>query len=152
MKGGELMRNEPKLAVENENIYDNVVVMGDTPEGEIQILMDLGFEEEEIEILSGENIGLDEIMEKYMAVANSAPFNMNWSTEDDAINAEYNLNGSQYTKHDIAKDVFNSYFENQEMSAGKRRKKTQKRRKIRKTKKNSKKRRKNKSRIYRLNF
>lgn len=152
MKGGELMRNEPKLAVENENIYDNVVVMGDTPEGEIQILMDLGFEEEEIEILLGEGIGLDEIMEKYMAVANSEPFNINWTTEDDAINAEYNLNGSQYTKHDIAKDVFNSYFQDQEMSAGKRRKKTQKKRKTRKTKKNSKKRRKNKSKIHRRYF
>lgn len=149
MKGGELMRNDPKLAVEDENIYNNVVVMGDTPEGEIQILTDLGFEEEEIEILSEmEGIGLNEIMEKYMAVANSAPFNMNWTTEDDAINAPYNLNGSQYTKHDIAKDVFNSYFQDQ--SAGKKRRKTQTRRKHKK--KNRKKTRKNKSKYNRRKF
>ena len=84
----------------------------------------MGFEEGEIEMLEDmTDIEFNDIMEKYLEIANNPPYNLNWREENeygaDALNV-LNSNGSEYTKHDIAKDVFNSYFHDEEMSAGKR--------------------------------
>lgn len=153
MRGGDIRQGE---LVGDEMYVDRGDVEVDTSENK---LMNLGFEEGEIEILL-EMVVFDRIMAKYMAIANDTPFNMNWTTEEEAINADdglkvFDANGSEYTKHDIAKDVFNSYVHAQEMTAGKRRRKriTKKLKKEkRKTKKNSKKTRKNKSRLHRRHY
>ena len=155
MKGGDFTRNEPNLSISNHQIYEPPIepdneILG----GENQILMELGFDEGDIEMLVAmPGAGLREILEKYMRVANSAPYNINWTTEDQAIDAAYELNvlrpnGNTYTKHDIAKDVLNSYFHDQEMNAGKKRVKTQKRKNKKKSKRHIKKSRRNKSRRY----
>ena len=151
MRGGDIRQGE---LVGDEMYVDRGDVEVDTSENK---LMNLGFEEGEIEILL-EMVVFDRIMAKYMAIANDTPFNMNWTTEEEAINADdglkvFDANGSEYTKHDIAKDVFNSYA--QKMTAGKRRRKriTKKLKKEkRKTKKNSKKTTKNKSRRHRRHY
>jgi uncharacterized protein YktA (UPF0223 family) len=153
MRGGDIRQGE---LVGHEMYVNRGDVEVDTSENK---LINLGFEEGEIEILL-ENIEFYEIMAKYMDIANDKPFNMNWTTEEEAINADYgikvfNANGSEYTKHDIAKDVFNSYVHDQEMNAGKGRRKriTKKLKKEkRKTKKNRKKTRKNKLRLHRRHY
>jgi len=84
----------------------------------------LGFDEGEIELLLDNEYfpGLTEeqIVEKYLDIAQNEPFNLDWNSEEDAIDTAYmigvyNSNGSEFSKHDIAKDTFN-YFSNQEDS------------------------------------
>jgi hypothetical protein len=87
-------------------------------------LTDIGFDDSEIELLLDNEYfpGLteEEIIEKYLEIAQNDPFNLNWDSVEDAINSDYflgvhNSNGSEFTKHDIAKDVFN-YFSHEQDS------------------------------------
>jgi hypothetical protein len=102
------------------------------------LLPGLGFEEGELEMFFDMNqVSQNELVERYLQIARSAPYNLNWQTGDDACIAEYMLgvlknNGVEYTKHDIVKDVFDSFSEQQQ---GGRKKKTKRSTKKRKNKK-----------------
>ena len=80
------------------------------------LLPGLGFEEGELEMFFDMNqVSQNELVERYLQIARSAPYNLNWQTGDDACIAEYMLgvlknNGVEYTKHDIVQDVFDSYY------------------------------------------
>jgi hypothetical protein len=81
-------------------------------------LQALGFEEGELEMFFDmTDISEDELVRKYLDIAQHVPYNLNWGTEQRAINAPYMLgvykrNGVEYTKHDIVEDTF-SYFYDQ---------------------------------------
>lgn len=116
---------------ENNNIQENE---------EQNVLSQLGFEEGELEMFSEErpNVNETELINKYLEIAREQPFSMSWNTLDDALNADYmlnvfNSNGSEFTKHDIVKDVLNYYY-----NGGKRRKnkKTRKNRKSKSKRRN----------------
>lgn len=72
------------------------------------LLPGLGFEEGEIEILSDELlISQNDLVARYLQIAGDEPYYLNWQTGEEACVAEDML--GEYTKHDIAKDVFNSF-------------------------------------------
>jgi hypothetical protein len=114
-------------------------------------LQDLGFEEGEIEMFSEmaeDLVEEQELIERYLEIAQADPYNLNWTTVDAARNADYDTgvekpNGTTYTKHDIANDTLNSFYDVISGHGGKRRRrhnkrKTRKNRKSRKSKKSSK--------------
>lgn len=86
-------------------------------------LTDMGFDDSEIELLLDNEYfpGLTDeaLIEKYLEIAQNEPFNLNWDSVEDAINSDYylgvhNSNGREFTKHDIAKDVFNYFSQGQD--------------------------------------
>ena len=94
------------------------------------LLPGLGFEEGELEMFFDSNLGgEDDLVTRYLQIARSAPYNLNWQTDDDACVADYMLgvlknNGSEYTKHDIVEDVFDSFYHPQQQQQGGRKKKS----------------------------
>ena len=76
-----------------------------------QDLINLGFEEDELEVfneMGGDNYILIDL---YLDIARSPPYNQNWNNIGDALNAPPNLNvvsqfGIPYTKRDIASIAF----------------------------------------------
>jgi hypothetical protein len=105
------------------------------------LLQDLGFEEGELEMFFDMNqVSENELVERYLQIARSAPYNLNWQTGDDACVAEYMLgvlknNGVEYTKHDIVEDVFDSFYHPQQQQQGGRKKKSKRSTKKRTNKK-----------------
>jgi len=126
----------------NYNQYNN-----DDDDEEIDVLNELGFEEDELEMFfeerpNGDQNELeDELINKYLEIARQPPFNMNWQTLDDAIDAEYLFysNGREYSKHDIVNDVFASYSNGGKRRKNKRNRKSKKQRKSKSKKHNVKK-------------
>ncbi len=92
------------------------------------LLPGLGFEEGELEMFFDSNLGgEDDLVTRYLQIASSAPYNLNWQTGDDACVADYMLgvlknNGVEYTKHDIVEDVFDSFYHPQQQQAGRKKK------------------------------
>ena len=90
------------------------------------LLEGLGFEEDELEMFFDLNqVSENELVERYLQTARSAPYNLNWQTGDDACVADNMLgifkdNGVEFTKRDIVKDVFYSFYHPQQ--AGRRQK------------------------------
>ena len=82
----------------------------------IKLLEGLGFEEDELEMFFDLNqVSENELVEKYLQIARSAPYNLNWQTGDDACVADNMLGifkdyGVEFTKRDIVKDVFESFY------------------------------------------
>ena len=111
MKGSAaLLPNNNNLVIVNEDNYHQ-------PHNQCEdLLPGLGFEEGELEMFFDMNqVSENELVEKYLQIARSAPYNLNWQTGDDACVAEYMLgvlknNGVEYTKHDIVEDVFDSFY------------------------------------------
>ena len=98
------------------------------------LLQALGFEEGELEMFFDSNLGnRDDLITRYLEIARSAPYNLQWQTSDDASNADYMLgvlknNGVEYTKHDIVKDVFDSFSGQQQGGRKKKSKRSTKKR------------------------
>ena len=73
----------------------------------------LGFDDSEVQLLLDDEyfagITEQEIVDKYLEIAQNDPFNLNWDSDEDAMNSDYMIQGTQFSKHDIAKDTFN-YF------------------------------------------
>ena len=92
------------------------------------LLPGVGFEEGELEMFFDSNLGgEDDLVTRYLQIASSAPYNLNWQTGDDACVADYMLgvlknNGVEYTKHDIVEDVFDSFYHPQQQQAGRKKK------------------------------
>ena len=95
------------------------------------LLEGLGFEEDELEMFFDLNqVSENELVERYLQTARSAPYNLNWQTGDDACVADNMLgifkdNGVEFTKRDIVKDVFYSFYHPEEANpqqAGRRKK------------------------------
>lgn len=102
------------------------------------LLPGLGFEEGELEMFFDMNqvimnqVIVNQLVERYLQTARSAPYNLNWQTDDDACIADYMLgvfkdNGVEFTKHDIVKDVFESFSRQQAGRKKKSRRSTKKR-------------------------
>lgn len=110
-------------------------------------LQALGFEEGELEMFfETTNYTEDQLINKYLEIAQGPPFNLNWRTENIAANAPYMLNvfkphGTEYTKHDIVEDTLTSLYEAGEGGAKKKTRKNKTRRN--KTKRNKTRRNKN---------
>lgn len=113
------------------------------------ILSRLGFEEGELEMffeMTQGNVNENQLIDKYLEIAQSEPYNLNWDQTQIAMDSDYDTgvqkpNGTHFTKHDIANDVLNSFYEMRE--GGKRRKSRKSRRKTRKTRRKSKKNKRN---------
>jgi len=112
MKGSAaLLPNNNGLVVNNNgNAYQQ-------PHNQCEdLLHELGFEEGELEMFFELNqVSENELVERYLQMARSAPYNLNWQTGHDACVADYMLgvlknNGVEYTKHDIVEDVFDSFY------------------------------------------
>jgi len=79
-------------------------------------LQALGFEEGELEMFfEMTNVTEDQLVHRYLEIAQNQPYNLNWGTETRAINANYMLgvfkrNGVEYTKHDIVEDTLSSFY------------------------------------------
>jgi hypothetical protein len=135
MKGSAaLLPNNNTVVIQNEDAYQQ-------PHNQCDVLLPgLGFEEGELEMFFDMNqVSENELVERYLQIARSAPYNLNWQTGDDACVAEYMLgvlknNGVEYTKHDIVEDVFDSFYHPEQQQAG-RKKKSKRSTKKRKNKK-----------------
>lgn len=98
------------------------------------LLESLGFEEGELEMFFDSNLGGEnDLVSRYLQIAHSAPYNLNWQTSDDASNADYMLgvfknNGVEYTKHDIVEDVFDSFYHPQQAGRKKKTRRSTKKR------------------------
>jgi hypothetical protein len=116
------------------------------------ILNALGFEDGELEMFFEMNSDSDvsseqliqQLIQRYLEIAREEPFNLDWQSVQNAIDSPYQTsaikpNGTPFTKHDIAKDVLESFDDMQEGGYKRRKSKTRtkksKRRKSRKTKK-----------------
>lgn len=92
------------------------------------LLEALGFEEGELEMFFDSNIGSrDDLITRYVQIARSPPYNLQWQTSNDASDADYMLgvfknNGVEYTKHDIVEDVFNTFYHPEQQQAGRKKK------------------------------
>ena len=138
MKGSAaLLPNNNNLVIQNEDAYQQ-------PHNQCEdLLPGLGFEEGELEMFFDmmNQVSENELVEKYLQIARSAPYNLNWQTGDDACVAAYMLgviknNGVEYTKHDIVEDVFDSFYHPQAAPLqGGRKKKSKRSTKKRKNKK-----------------
>ena len=112
MKGSAalLPNNNHNLVIVNEDNYQQQHNQCE------DLLPGLGFEEGEVEMFFDMNqVSENELVERYLQMARSAPYNLNWQTGDDACVAAYMLgvlknNGVEYTKHDIVEDVFDSFY------------------------------------------
>jgi hypothetical protein len=112
------------------------------------ILSRLGFEEGELEMffdMTQGNISENQLIDKYLEIAQSEPYNLNWDHRQIALDSDYDTgvqkpNGANYTKHDIANDVLNSFYQRQ---GGKKRKTRKSRRKSRKSRRKTRKHRRN---------
>lgn len=86
-------------------------------------LESLGFEEGELEMFfETTDFTENQLVERYLEIAQNQPYNLNWGSERVAINADYMLgvykrNGVEYTKHDIAQDVLSSFYDEQNIVA-----------------------------------
>jgi hypothetical protein len=146
------MKGSAALLPNNNN---NVIVNEDNyqePHNQCEdLLPGLGFEEGELEMFFDMNqVNQNELVERYLQIARAAPYNLNWQTGDDACLAEYMLgvlknNGVEYTKHDIVKDVFDSFSQQEAAVQGGRKKKSK-----RSTKKRVNKKKRSTRRRYRL--
>ena len=84
----------------------------------IKLLEGLGFEEDGDELVMFFDlnpVSENELVERYLQIARSEPYNLNWQTGDDACVADNMLgifkdNGVEFTKRDIVKDVFESFY------------------------------------------
>jgi len=80
-------------------------------------LESLGFEEGELEMFFDmTSFTENQLIERYLEIAQNEPYNLNWGTAIRAIHANYMLgvykpNGVEYTKHDIAQDTISSFYE-----------------------------------------
>jgi hypothetical protein len=127
--------NEDEMEIEPDIVPDN----------NQNILSDLGFEEGELEMffdIASGVINENDLIEKYLETAQNNPYNLNWSTTEIAARADYDTgvrkpNGTTYTKHDIANDVLNSFYDELTFRGGYSSKKNKKRR-TRKNKKSNK--------------
>jgi hypothetical protein len=70
----------------------------------VDLLPGLGFGEGEIDIFEQYEESENDIVERYLQIARSPPYNLHWQTGDEACVAEDML--GQDTKRDIAKEVF----------------------------------------------
>lgn len=93
-------------------------------------LESLGFEEGELEMFFDiTNISENQLVQRYLDIAQHPPYNLNWDSERVANNADYMLgvhkhNGIEYTKHDIVEDTLTSFYdEAQGLGQGVRKKK-----------------------------
>jgi hypothetical protein len=98
-----------------------------------ELLQALGFEEGEIEMFFDPEQQIrypgtrDDLITRYLQIARSPPYNLQWQTSDDASDADYMLgvfknNGVEYTKHDIVKDVFYTFHHPEEQQGGRKKK------------------------------
>jgi len=109
----------------------------------IKLLEGLGFEEDGDELVMFFDlnpVSENELVERYLQIARSEPYNLNWQTGDDACVADNMLgvfkdNGVEYTKHDIVEDVFDSFSEQAAPQEAGRRKKSRRSTKKRMNKK-----------------
>jgi hypothetical protein len=129
MKGSAaLLPNNNNIVIVNEDNYQEQHVQCE------DLLPGLGFEEGELEMFFDMNqVSQNGLVERYLQIARVAPYNLNWQTGDDACVAEYMLgvlknNGVEYTKHDIVKDVFDSFSEQQQGGRKKKSKRSTKKR------------------------
>ena len=65
------------------------------------------------------NVTEDQLVHRYLEIAQNQPYNLNWGNETRAINANYMLgvykrNGVEYTKHDIVEDTITSFYHEDE--------------------------------------
>lgn len=102
-------------------------------------LESLGFEEGELEMFFDmTNITENQLVQRYLDIAQQPPYNLNWGSERVANNADYMLgvhkrNGVEYTKHDIVEDTLSSFYvEAQGLGEGIRKKKRGIRKSVRK--------------------
>ena len=86
------------------------------------ILNALGFEDGELEMyfemnrdsdVSSEQL-IQQLIQRYLEIAREVPFNLDWQSVQYAIDSPYQTsaikpNGTPFTKHDIAKDVLESF-------------------------------------------
>ncbi len=109
----------------------------------IKLLEGLGFEEDGDELVMFFDlnpVSENELVERYLQIARSEPYNLNWQTGDDACVADNMLgvfkdNGVEYTKHDIVEDVLDSFSEQAAPQEAGRRKKSRRSTKKRMNKK-----------------
>ena len=77
-------------------------------ESELELLRNLGFEEDELEMFFHPNyfrhISVEELIDRYLEIAQSHPHNLNWSTRQEAIGGDYDR------KRRVAQDTLNSYY------------------------------------------
>lgn len=81
-----------------------------------QRLEEMGFEDGELEMFfETTDFTDDQLVEKYLEIARNPPYNLNWDEEtarspNNYMIGVYKRNGVEYTKHDIAEDVFTYFY------------------------------------------
>ena len=130
-------------AVRHPDEFDSIRVNQDLMEIEPQnnipdnnygILSNLGFEEGELEMFFDMSDGIidqNELIHKYLEIAQGNPYNLNWATAEIAASSNYDTgvrkpNGTTYTKHDIANDTLNSFYHELSSRGGRRSRKNKK--------------------------
>ena len=90
-----------------------------SPSIQLEALETLGFEEGELEMFF-ERTGFtkDQLIERYLEIAQEPPFNLNWGTKEIAMESNFfvgvfGTNGVELTKHDIANVTINSIYREQ---------------------------------------
>ena len=105
-------------------------------ESELELLKNLGFEEDELEMFFHPDyfghISVEELIERYLEIAQHPPYdsyNLNWSTKEEAIQGDYNI------KRPIAESTLESYYhpDYEAEGAGRSKKSHKKKRGTRKT-------------------
>jgi hypothetical protein len=118
----------------------------DEPNNTDNILNALGFEDGELEMFFDMNSDSDvsseqliqQLIQRYLEIAREEPFNLDWQSVQNAIVSPYQTsaikpNGTPFTKHDIAKDVLDSFDDDMQQGGYKRRKSKTRTRKTKKS-------------------
>lgn len=102
-------------------------------ESELELLENLAFEEDELEMFFHRDyfahISVQSLIQRYLEVAQHPPYNLNWSTKEEAIEGDYTI------KRRIAEDTLESYYHpnNEAEGVGRSKKSHKKKRGTRKT-------------------
>ena len=77
-------------------------------ESELELLENLGFEEDELEMFFHRDyfghISVEELIERCLEIAQHPPYNLNLSTKEEAIQEDYNI------KRRVAESTLESYY------------------------------------------
>lgn len=130
MKGGTNESNQYNNGsiLVGSTINDNNDGQGN--DDEIQILVAIGFEDDELEMYLNSTTGLNpgDFINKYLEISRNSPFNQQWQSYNDILQSGYELNidynGRSLTKRDIAEAVLRYFDEEMTPRQGGKRKKS----------------------------
>jgi hypothetical protein len=98
-----------QMDIDETNNTDNILNALGFEDGELEMFFEMNRDSD----VSSEQL-IQQLIQRYLEIAREVPFNLDWQSVQNAIDSPYQTsaikpNGTPFTKHDIAKDVLDSF-------------------------------------------